>query len=192
MARRPIPAFSLSLLDLLCCAFGAVIVLAVIFAASVKPPPASSPEPRLTVLLKASAQGPWPFEPDTFVLGLRVAGPGSSVRLQRSNEPDTSGPLRYRWSRSNPKSDQPYLILTIEGAAPGTYQIEPTLPISPAPSDFQARAAHLLPLEIAVWSGAQPVCHMTATIAQGAVSNSFGKYAICLPGPDAPCAKPCP
>jgi hypothetical protein len=36
MARRKVQVFSLSLLDLLCCAFGGVIVLAVIFSAIIK------------------------------------------------------------------------------------------------------------------------------------------------------------
>jgi len=49
MARQRIGTFSLSLLDMLCCAFGGVIVLSVIFSGMIKTKLASSREPFLFI-----------------------------------------------------------------------------------------------------------------------------------------------
>lgn len=119
--RRPSATFSLSLLDLLCCAFGGVIIMAVVFSASMRPATARATRlpTRLTVLLE---QGEWPPGWSRPQFGVSIIAPDGNEVVDWLAEPPvarTGSVVR----RSSTTDEQTFLLVRLGDVEPGYYDV---------------------------------------------------------------------
>lgn len=177
--RRAAEGLSLSLLDLLCCAFGGVIVLAIVFSALIRR--AAAPPISSHVVLHLEARPPTVGEDATrcgAIIGVRIDGPsGSVVELHpyagvgsEQRRLSNKATVRYAYRCR-------HLVLVIDGLEPGAYRVHPWL--DDYPFERGARPAPSDELQLSLWGGTgPPQRHLLAWTAIAEEERSFSKAGI--------------
>jgi hypothetical protein len=200
--RRNIEAFSLSLLDLLCCAFGGVIVLSVVFSASMRPAAGANEKTSLAIALELPIPPgkPWPLRDAGFQLGVLVTNStgGTIADAHKGSFTATPPAKATTFVLSDKHCDCAQLFLSIEGLDPGEVHVYATVADmvwNTAPYIEPIR--RLPPLHVTLWAGGQaartvegpgwePVVEQ---LNKGRLPGETGsieifKIPVCVPAPD--------